>query len=119
MWTEPGLEGLTRLQRRTVKRAVTRGKRLRDPQLVRALEQFARWYRDRSIVASLRWMLFALPPALIVGPLVGSRLGAHPANVALAVLLGVVIAELVINRPVRRRQGREALARHGLDHSPR
>lgn len=109
------MRDLSRMQRRAVKRAITRGKRLRDPRLVRGLAELARWYRDHSLAASLRWVAIALPPALVVGPLVGGRLGAHPANVALAVVLGVLAAELVANRPLRRRQARQALARHGLD----
>lgn len=106
------MRGLTWSQRRTVKRALSRGRRLRDPRLVDALEQLARWYRDRSWLASLRWLVLALPPAIVVGVLVGSRLGAHPGNIALAVVLGAVLSELGINRRVRRRQGRDALARH-------
>lgn len=115
MLSEPGMRDLTWTQRRTVKRALARGRRLRDPRLVDALEQIARWYRDRSWLASLRWLVLALPPALVVGVLVGSRLGAHPGNIALAVVLGAVLSELALNRRVRRRQGRDALARHGRD----
>lgn len=115
MLSEPGMRDLTWPQRRTVKRALARGRRLRDPRLVDALEQLARWYRDRSWLASLRWLVLALPPALVVGVLVGSRLGAHPGNIALAVVLGAVLSELVLNRRVRRRQGSDALARHGRD----
>lgn len=111
MLTEPGLSGLSWRERRTVKRALTRGKQLRDPRLAAALDELARWYRDRSLLASLRWLLLALPPALVVGVLVGSRLGAHPGNIALAVVVGAVLSELVVNRRVRRRQGRDALAR--------
>lgn len=106
------MQGLTWSQRRNVKRALCRGRRLREPRLVDALEQLARWYRDRSWLASLRWLVLALPPALVVGVLVGSRLGAHPGNIALAVVLGAVLSELGINRRVRQRQGRQALARH-------
>lgn len=115
MFREPGMQGLSWRERRTVKRAVARGRRLHDPQLVAALADLARWYRDRSWAASLRWLALALPPALVVGALVGSRLGAHPGNMVLAVLLGAVASELGINRRVRRRQGRDALARHGVD----
>lgn len=115
MLTEPGLQGLSWRERRTVKRALTRGKRLRDPRLAAALDELARWYRDHSLLASLRWLLLALPPALVVGTLVGSRLGAHPGNIALAVVVGALLSELLVNRRVRRRQGRDALARRGRD----
>lgn len=115
MLTEPGMHGLSRRERLTVKRAISRGKRLRDPRLVRGLAQLARWQRDRSVLASLRWMALALPPALVVGALVGPRLGADPANVVLAVVLGAATSELGINRRVRRRQAAQALQRHGLD----
>jgi hypothetical protein len=115
MLSEPGMKGLSWRERRTVKRAVARGRRLRDPRLVAALADLARWYRDRSWAASLRWLALALPPALAVGALVGSRLGAHPGNMVLAVLLGALASELGINRRVRRRQGRDALARYGLN----
>lgn len=115
MFGEPGMQGLTWRERRRVKRALSHGRRLRDPRLVGPLEQLARWYRDRSLLASLRWLLLALPPALAVGVLIGGRLGAQPGNIALAVVLGAVLSELIINRRVRQRQGRDALARHGLD----
>lgn len=115
MLTEPGMRGLSRRERFAVKRAISRGKRLRDPRLVRGLAELARWHRDRSVVASLRWMALALPPALVVGALVGPRVGADPGNIVLAVVLGAAASELGINRRVRRRQAVAALRRHGLD----
>jgi hypothetical protein len=115
MLAEPGMEGLSWRERVTVKRAIARGRRLRDPRLVHGLAQLARWHRDRSLLASVRWMTLALPPALVVGVLLGPRVGADPLNVVLAVVLGATISELGINRRVRRRQARHALQRHGLD----
>lgn len=115
MLTEPGMHGLSWRERLTVKRALSRGKRLRDPRLVGALAQLARWHRDRSLLASLRWMALALPPALVAGALLGPRVGADPANVVLAVVVGAALSELAINRRVRQRQARQALRVHGLD----
>ncbi len=113
MLGEPSLDDLTAEERRQVRRAVGRGGQLSDPRLVDALERLARWQLDHSIRASLRPLLIALPLGLLAGLAVGAWLGADPWVIAVAVLVGASLAELLITRPVRVRQAREALERHG------
>ncbi len=115
MLGEPPLDDLTSAERRLVRRALGRGAQLSDPRLVEALGRLARWHLAHSVRASLRPLLIALPFGLVGGLAVGAWLGADPVVIAVAVLVGATLAELLVTRPVRMRQAREALERHALD----